>query len=343
MKQAVNPPENDLKAAKPAQPEGRGVPVKALAAIAVVVATAGILILLNRPVTLRGAVIRKSDDPNKEAPIAGVAIMAKNGSIEAQTKSGASGGFELTVRRSLIRRHSLTLSFRAKGYEPLNITNPSGNQLYVAQMVSTQPETVPPDTPVVRITNVSVRYTAKTPSTVDVGSGVKTFEVVNKGGVPCKGDQACSPDGKWKGTMATATLDAGPGNEFRNGRVSCIAGPCPFTAIAHDGFSKGGRKISVTVLDWSDTTTFLIQAEAFRPVVSDLIRNSYPVIFDKTMNFSLPASAEGTCVEAELNGMPIVFPIWPNLSLGFADCEAQTEAGDSRLFRCELKPGYAFR
>jgi hypothetical protein len=188
-----------------------------------------------------------------------------------------------------------------------------------------------------------VRYTVKTGAVVDVGSGVKTFEVVNKGDVPCNGYRPCSPDGKWKAAQVSGSLDAGPENEFRDGRVSCIAGPCPFTQISRDNFSRGGRVIGVTILNWSDTTTFLLQAEAVRHMLTDATRKSYPVIFDRTMNFSLPASAEGTCIEAEVDGVQIVFPIVPNLSLSWADCDTQSEPENNKLYRCELKPGYVFR
>jgi hypothetical protein len=60
------------------------------------------------------------------------------------------------------------------------------------------------------------------------------------------------------------------------------------------------------------------------------------------MSFSVPAAAEGTCIEAEMGGNPIVFPIDPNLSLSWADCEKQAGSGNSRLYRCGLKPGYVF-
>jgi hypothetical protein len=60
------------------------------------------------------------------------------------------------------------------------------------------------------------------------------------------------------------------------------------------------------------------------------------------MNFSLPSSADGTCVEADLDGTPIVFPIGPNLTFSWAECETQTEAENNTLYRCELKPGYVF-
>jgi len=275
--------------------------------------------------------------------MAGVAVEATDGTVEVATKSGTSGAFELTVRRTLIRRHSLILSFRHQGYEPYDVLDPVGDQLYIAKMAPLRSDTVEPDAPTVRVAHVSVRYTVKTPSTVDIGPGVKTFDVTNKGNVSCRGDPVCSPDGKWKAASASASLDAGPDNEFRNGRLSCIAGPCPFTAIEHDGFSHGGRIIDATVINWSDTTTFLLQAEAVRRILSESIRRSYPVIIDRTMNFTLPASADGTCVEAELDGTPIVFPIGPNLSMSWADCETQTELENTRLYRCELKRGYVFR
>jgi hypothetical protein len=321
---------------------------RAIIVIASLVAVSAILIFLfirNRPVTIRGAVVRASDDPNKQVPIAGVDVVASDGAAEVKVKSNASGAFGLTVRRALIRRHSLVLSFQHPDYEPLEIVNPDASQLYVARLVMVAPKASNANgDDVMHISGVSVRYTTKTPTTADIGSAGKTFAVVNKANIPCKkGDAVCSPDGKWKANRATATLDAGPGNEFRNSRVSCMAGPCPFTAIAHDGFSQGGRMISVTVVNWSDTATFLLQADAVRTFPSDSVRKSFPVIFDRTMSFSVPATAQGTCIEAEVDGSPIVFPIDPDLSLSWADCETQAGAEGSKLFRCDLKPGYAFR
>jgi hypothetical protein len=319
---------------------------KGIAAAVLLVATiaAGTIALKNRTVTLRGAVIRKSDDALRETPIAGVEIDATDGELLVHTKSDSTGAFAVTVRRSVIRRHPLTLNFRQPDYQPSQIFDPRGDRLYVVNMTSIPAPTPPaPDQPQIRIGNVSVRYTLTTAAVVDVGSGVKTFQVVNTGDVPCNGHKPCSPDGKWKAAIASAALDAGQENEFRDGRVSCIAGPCPFTKIERDNFSRGGRVIGVTIRNWSDTTTFLLQAEAVRHVLSDATRKSYPVVFGRTMNFSLPVSAEGTCIEAEVDGAPIVFPIVPNLSLSWASCDIQSEPENNKLIRCELKPGYAFR
>lgn len=315
----------------------------------VLVAAAGVfaatIVIRNRSVTLRGAVVRKSDEPARETPVAGVDVTATDGALVKTTKTDSTGAFALTVGRSVIRRHPLTLSFAHTNYRPSNIYDPRGDRLYIVPLtpVPAAPTPVQPDKPLIHVGNISVRYTQKGEEVVDVGSGVKTFQVVNHGNVPCDGRTPCSPDGKWKAALGTASLDAEPQNEFRDGRVSCIAGPCPFTKIVKDDFSHGGRVISVTVLDWSDTTTFLLQAEAVRHMRTDATQKSFPVIFDRTMSFSLPAGAQGTCLEAEVEGMPIVFPIVPNLSLSWAKCEAQAEPQDNKLYRCELNPGYVFR
>jgi hypothetical protein len=44
------------------------------------------------------------DDPNKQVPIANASIVASDGLTQVTTTSGVSGGFQLTVRRALIRQ-----------------------------------------------------------------------------------------------------------------------------------------------------------------------------------------------------------------------------------------------
>lgn len=68
------------------------------------------------------------------------------------------------------------------------------------------------------------------------------------------------------------------------------------------------------MLDRSDTAQFLLPAKAVRHVVSDATQRSWPII------------------EADVDGMPVAFPI-----------ETQAEPKNNKLFRCQLKPGYAFR
>jgi hypothetical protein len=74
------------------------------------------------------------------------------------------------------------------------------------------------------------------------------------------------------------------------------------------------------------------------------------VIFDRSMNFTLPPASQGPSIEAEVNGEPIVFPLGPQLRLSWATCRLDTGGGrtdtrgdSARLYRCELKPGYLFK
>ena len=135
-------------------------------------------------------------------------------------------------------------------------------------------------------------------------------------------------------------MDAGGSNEFRNARASCIAGPCPFTKIDFAGLAHPGRTISVSALTWSDTATFLVEAEVVRPMVGDVVRNLYPVIFGNALNFTLPPTAEGVSLQVEVNGQSIVFPLGPALILSWADCSTRENSDRTRVYRCELKPGY---
>ena len=98
----------------------------------------------------------------------------------------------------------------------------------------------------------------------------------------------------------SGSLDAGAGNEFRDARASCIAGPCPFTRIEDDHFSEGGQVITVSARDWSDTATFLLEAEVFRSMETQAERWSYPVIFGEGLSFTLPSAAESVSIEANV-------------------------------------------
>jgi hypothetical protein len=79
-----------------------------------------------------------------------------------------------------------------------------------------------------------------------------------------------------------------------------------------------------------------------RPTVSDIVRDSYPVIFGQTLSFTLPADAEWVGIQAEMNGVPIVYPLGPNLFLTWAECNAREDSEHTRVYRCLLKPGYRF-
>jgi hypothetical protein len=193
---------------------------------------------------------------------------------------------------------------------------------------------------VVEIRNARVRYSFKDESTVGVGSVAKQFTAPNTGNVPCRGEKPCSPDGRWKATSTPFSLDAGDGDEFRNVRLSCIAGPCAFTRIDSATPTEPARKIDLSVLNWSDTADFLVEADVARTMVTDVVRDSYPYIIGQTLSFALPPSSEGPSIEAELDGQSIVFPLGPALILSWGDCSVEISADGNRIYRCAVKPGY---
>ena len=294
-----------------------------------------------KPVTLRGAVIAQDSDPRKQLPIGGVQVSADE--LTASSKSDSSGFFALTLPKAIRRGRPIRLHFRHPQYRPLDIDDYVGNQLYIVHLVSLDNRPATMNQPQVRLSNVRVRYTEKTQTELNVGSAVKTFEVPNIGNVPCRNQHPCSPDGKWKAALGSATLDAGVGNEFRAPRASCIAGPCPFTRVESNHVSKAGQILTLTVRDWSDTATFLLEAEVFRPMVTQREHWSYPAMFGEGMSFTLPPSAESVSMEADVDGQTVIFPLGPSLQLSWATCDASTNPDEGRIYRCTLKPGYRFQ
>ncbi len=293
---------------------------------------------------LRGAVVRQNVDTRNQSPIADVAVSADDGLGALDSKSDFSGAFRLSLRPGSHRGQPITLTFRHPDYQPLTVKEVVSDNLYVIRMAPLHGEAEAGlNEATVAVGNVLVRYSTETTTTEHVGSAVKVFEVLNTGNVPCHRHSPCSPDGKWKAQVGGASLDAGEGNVFRNARVTCIAGPCPFTRVDADGFSVGGRYIKVLIRNWSDTATFVLQADVTRTQVGDIVRESSPVIFGRAMNFTLPAIAEGPSIEAEMNGSRIVFPLGPTPVLSWADCNVRVEKNQVKDYRCELKAGYRYR
>jgi len=301
-------------------------------------------------IRIKGAVIRRDNDTRRELPIADVDVTVSNGATSATTQSGASGYFNLPFQGGVWPGQTVTLSFRHPDYQPLDLKLQGGlrraaDKLYVAAMdpIPVPADGIPNHAPLL-VSNIRVRYTTNIDTEVNIGSAVRTLQVVNVGDIPCDHKSPCSPDGKWKASIGSESMDAGVGNEFRNVRASCIAGPCPFTRINSNGFVNGGRKISVSALNWSDTTTFLLEAEVFHTANVSDVRESYPVVFGRTLNFTLPATQEGVSIEAELGGEAMVFPLGPDLYLSWATCSARTNLDPDKttVYRCELKTGYRF-
>ncbi|HEX5410285.1 MAG TPA: carboxypeptidase regulatory-like domain-containing protein [Terriglobia bacterium] len=319
----------------------------AVVIVAAVGAFAAILLVVRpkrtRPVVLEGAVIRHASQAERQQPLSDVVITAREGSVTTSTQSDPSGFFRLVLPLSGSTSRPVLLEFRLPGYQPLDLPVIGGGRLYVTRLIPTPSELeTQPDVPQVKVSNVSVRYSVKTTEAANIGSAVRTFQVVNTANVPCNHYKPCSPDGRWKAATGSVVMDAGEGNEFRNVRVSCIAGPCSFTRIAPEDVPTNVRILRASALNWSDTATFLVEAEVVHPMYSAELRKSYPVMFGRVLDFTLPASAEGVTLEADLGGNHIMFPLGPRPVVSWAACQVRVNLSKSKVFRCELTPGYRF-
>lgn len=322
--------------------------------ITAVAITVGIVVLVaksprfRRKASLTGAILVANVDPRKQVPIPNVDITAQAGDTTAQAKSDPTGFFRLIWPARVWPGEQITLKFRHAGYEPVEITQRLSDELQIVRMTPVSSENTATlkktaDAPATPVAHIRVRYSVKATTTIEVGSTAKTFEVESTGNIPCDRRSPCSPDGKWKASIGSITLKAGEGQEFRNVRVSCIAGPCPFTKLESDEYLRGGPTINVSVRAWSDTVTFLVEAEVVRTMISDAIRQAYPSIFGSDMTFTLPSTGQGPSIEAEVNGTEIVFPLGPDLRLSWATCTVQVSANETKLYSCKLKDGYRFR
>lgn len=310
--------------------------------------TAAIVITLHQnplhETTVVGAVLMQASEVGREMPIADATVSAEIGTAMAHGQTDNSGFFSLTVPTVLALRRPVILHIERPGFKPLDLTVKNSNDLVIARLQPQTRKMTPAGKPLHRLSNIRIRYSLKTESLVNVGTAVREFEVVNTGGVPCTQEmEACSPDRAWKASTREIVMDASEGNEFRNTRVSCVAGPCPFTRIESEGLRENGRLFAVSVLNWSDTATFLVEADVMRAEREDLIRQEYPIIFGRGLSFTLPPTAEGPSVEAELDDVDTVFPLGPDLLLSWAKCSVTTESDQSRLFSCELDPKYRFQ
>ena len=294
-------------------------------------------------ITLQGAVVKQDVDTRKQTPISDVEITSIDGLAVRDAKSNFSGAFAITLQPGVRMGQTVRLAFHHPDFQPLVVNETVSKSLYIVRMVPLHEMVETADQPETKITNVLVRYSTQIMRTENVGSAEKTFQIVNTGNVPCDKQSLCSPDGRWKAQVGSASLDAGEGSVFRDARVTCIAGPCPFTQIDEDAFSRGGRTIGVSIRNWSDTTTFLLQAEVYRSQLANTVRQTYPVIFGRSMNFTLPSVAEGPSIEAVVNGTSIVFPLGPTPILNWANCQVRIEKNQAKDYRCELKSGYEFQ
>jgi hypothetical protein len=294
---------------------------------------------------LTGAVMAQNQDAHLQRPVGNARITVASDTAAGKAVSESSGLFRLQLNSGVDAGSMLKFRVEHPDFHPYNAELPAGQQIYIFRLTPNAAGAgAEPARPGIRITNVRVRYATRIPGTTTVGAAVRTFAIDNTGNVPCQGKQPCSPDGKWKANVRSFSLDTGDkAKQFRNVRLSCIAGPCPFSAIETDQFSRGGRTITASVRNWSDPVTYLLEAEVALTTETDLIRHTYPATFGRSMNFTLPAVASGPSIEAEVDGSEIVFPLGPELQLSWATCRAESGADGARQYRCELKQGFRFQ
>jgi hypothetical protein len=309
--------------------------------------TAGVIVALRgnplRQTTIVGAVLVDDADAQKQMPIPNVRILGMMGRTAGTATSDASGFFKLTIPSVLRLGRSVDLYLQGAGYESSAMVATSGDRLIIARL---RPILRPVDggsSARHTITYPHIRYTVRTESFVDLPTVVRTFQVVNVANQPCRSRLPCSPNGEWKAATGSVTVDAHEHNQLRNKRVSCIAGPCPFTRIESEDLRQNGQILQVSALNWADTATFLVEADVVHSQISDMVRESFPVEFGSGMSFTLPALAAGPGIEAELDGQDTFFPLGPDLILSWATCTATTDSDHATLYSCELKPGYRFK
>ena len=326
-----------------------------LLAVLMLLATA-LLLLMRRDsgvgyLTVQGVVLRQDKDLRGQQPIADVQLQLRAGRSTYSARTNNEGYFSIPLHRVVLPGTRLFLTLAHPQYQqrdvPISVSlRSSRNFLHVLFLRETSSDNrvEAPATASIRMTSLRVRYVENGSTETNIGSISRTFEVANQANIPCKGHQPCSPDGRWKASIGNIQLDAGPGNEFRQIRISCIAGPCPFTRIDSSRDEKNGQILSAHVLNWSDTATFLVEAEVYHVSLSSAVHHLFPVIFGRTVNFTLPANEEGVSLEAEMNGTQMVFPLGPEGDMSWASClERDSEASDhARVYHCELKQGYAF-
>ncbi len=329
---------------------------RVVAVAAIVILVSALLMLIRRDsglgaLVVQGVLLRQDKDVRRQQPIAQAQVSLQSGRTSVTVETDSQGYFRIPLRKVVLPGAKLNFQFSHDHYqsftEQLSVGLRSArNPLYVFHLreLPTPPTDGNPGTHITRITNIRIRYVENATSESNIGSITQIFEAHNAGNLPCNSLEPCSPDGHWKAALGQASLDAGVGNTFRQVRVSCIAGPCPFTRIDDSGYKDGGQKISVSALDWSDTATFLIEAEVYRTSLNSSVHHLFPVFFGRTLNFTLPANEEGVSIEAELDGTLMVFPLGPDIETSWTRCTLrQSQMADhTRVYHCELKSGFAF-
>ena len=139
--------------------------------VSIAIAVAEVVVFSGWERSLAGAVLTANADPRKQLPVPNVEITAEAGGTTVRAKSDASGFFRLNWRPAVWRGEQVTFRFRHPDYQPLEITRPLSDQLYIARMTSSASvKDVESHGAEVSVADIRVRYAVKATTTINIGS-----------------------------------------------------------------------------------------------------------------------------------------------------------------------------
>ena len=176
-------------------------------------------------------------------------------------------------------------------------------------------------------------------------TGVKTFQIQIMGNIPCNGS-TLFPGRQMEGGNQFRVPGCGRGKRFPKCQGFLYCGPLPFHAeLIMTAFPREGATSRSPCAIGRIRPHSCFRRRCSDPQISDLVRMTYPIILGTSLNFTLPPTAEGPSVEAELNGENIIFPLGPDpcFELGRLQCQRAKGNNGQKFYRCELNAGYQFQ
>jgi hypothetical protein len=204
-------------------------------------------------ILIQGAIMRSDAKPSNRSVIKDVEVDYQEDGIEKHAMTNQSGGFNILLGSKLKAGDLLTLRFHKHCYQDFSDTISVAAVPYPRYLwPELDQNCIDP-----AITALSLEFR-------NVGIMQATLQITTRGSVPCQ-KSPCSPDNKWQAAQGSVSLDAGGDNSFSGGTFGCVAGPCPFSEIVADNFSKGGTRISGEAKTWSDDVTYVLKGTLSGP------------------------------------------------------------------------------
>ncbi len=135
--------------------------------------------------SITGAVLRQDPDFGKQLPIANAQISLGDHLSDSAVSSDSAGRFQLMLRSGVRVGQMATLRVRHPGYRPMDLSEYLLDRLYIVRMVPINQGSDASLAPPLVLSDIRVRSATRSEISVNAGSALKTFEVVNTGDVPC--------------------------------------------------------------------------------------------------------------------------------------------------------------